>query len=213
MEPDFRRQWRLAGGISGLAGVSAYFAAALLPLPAALGYLAAFSFGPFLAVGLVGLCYQLEGGRAMVATRVAAGLGIAAGVMVLAMLCVQQSIFEVGRAAALQASVDPSTGAAKYSWEIVNAVQLGLDVAWDVLISASTLIFSGVMLFRSALWKVSGTVGMALSALLLSFNLAYFPVPPADSSSIDWGPFVALWMTWIFAATLASALRERRAAT
>jgi heme/copper-type cytochrome/quinol oxidase subunit 2 len=43
-----------------------------------------------------------------------------------------------------------------------------------------------------------GGIGIVLGVLLLGFNLRWFPVPPAESESIDWGPFVALWMMAVF---------------
>jgi hypothetical protein len=41
--------------------------------------------------------------------------------------------------------------------------------------------------------KVISVLGIAFSVLLLTFNLAYFPEPPGEVGSIDFGPIVALW--------------------
>ena len=68
-----------------------------------------------------------------------------------------------------------------------------MDVAWDVLICTATILFGYSMIKRKGFWKIVGFIGSALGLLLLGFNLFYFPIPPADAGSIDWGPFVAIW--------------------
>jgi hypothetical protein len=69
-----------------------------------------------------------------------------------------------------------------------------MDVAWDVLISAAVILFGIGMLSHERFGRIFGSAGIILGALLLVFNLWYFPSPPAAAGSIDWGPAVALWL-------------------
>lgn len=73
-------------------------------------------------------------------------------------------------------------------------VDMGLDVAWDILIGVA-LVFSGVaMRRRSGLglgWAIPST---ALGVALIVLNAATFPTPPADGGLIDIGPFIGLFV-------------------
>lgn len=53
-----------------------------------------------------------------------------------------------------------------------------------------------------------GGLAVVLGLLLLGLNLRHFPVPPAESASIAWGPFVALWMMVVFALLVRQARSE-----
>lgn len=190
-------RWSRIGGVCGLLGGLSYAAAAFAPLPPIAERAAAFAFGPLLAVAAIGLHHALAGERRSPLTQIAAFLTAAGGVTVLAMLATQLSIAEfVARESARLGPADaPMLAAVK---AIANAVHLGLDVAWDVLVSAGVVLFGIAMLRHPAFGRVLGSAGIVLGALLLGFNLRHFPVPPANADSIDWGPFVALWMMVVF---------------
>jgi hypothetical protein len=64
----------------------------------------------------------------------------------------------------------------------LEAVWLGLDVAWDAYIGLGTILFG-----------ISALAHPRLGAALLVLNLASFPTPPANAGSIDIGPLVGLW--------------------
>jgi hypothetical protein len=68
-----------------------------------------------------------------------------------------------------------------------------------LLIISAVILFGVAMLGRPGLGRIMGGLGITLGALLLGFNLWFFPAPPASASSIDWGPFVALWLLAVFA--------------
>jgi hypothetical protein len=198
---ELSRRWMRAGAACGFAGGMAYALAAFAPLPEMLSYAAAFAFGPLLALGIVGLYHGLATGGGPgpgPLLQSAAILGIAGGFTVLIMLTTQQSIFEL-MDRAIDKAASPAEGEAyRQVLQGLNAVQLGLDVAWDVMIGASVVLFGIAMQGHPAYGRVVGGVGVVLGILLLGFNLYHFPVPPRDSSSIDWGPFVALWMMVVF---------------
>lgn len=206
--------WIRVGGVCGLLSIVSYLAAAFAPLPDFAGYLAAFAFGPLVAVGSAGMRELLALERRGPVVDVAALFGVAAGVTVLIMLTVQQSIFALSARALAAAGEGPDADAIKRAREGLNSVHLGIDVAWDVLIAAAVVLFGIAMLRHPRFGRLFGAIGIALGTLLLGFNLWYFPVPPANAESIDWGPFVALWMLAAFALQLRSTrwARERLAA-
>jgi hypothetical protein len=194
---DLHVTWARIGGAAGVIAVASYLAAAFVPMPDVLALSAAFAFGPLLAVGCVGLHRGSPAWSGRPLAQIAAGLAVAAGATVLSMLSVQQAVFATVRnlrgagASGDVASVDALAA-------LGNAVHLGIDVAWDVLISAAVILFGVAMLGRPGMGRIMGALGVALGALLLGFNLWYFPEPPASANSIDWGPFVALWLLVTF---------------
>ncbi len=183
--------WARVGGWSGIAAVAAYLLAAFAPLPDRLGYALAFAFGPLVAVASVGMRRVLAAERPGPLPELGGLFGVGAGFMVLAMLTTQQAIF--ARVAAPGGAAAPDASAAALARGL-DAVHFGLDVAWDVLIGLSLLHFAAAMLRDPRFGRAFGATGIALALLLLGFNLWTFPVPPAAAGSIDWGPFVALWM-------------------
>ena len=206
-DPALRRSWMRAGAGCGFAGGLTYALAAFAPLPETAGYAAAFAFGPLLALGVVGLYHGVSDPRPTVLTQAAALLGIAGGFTVLIMLTAQQATFALLGEAITRAADPAEAEAFRQVRQGVNAVQLGLDVAWDVMIGGSVVLFGLAMLPHPAFGRVVGALGIALGVLLLAFNLRHFPVPPADAESIDWGPFVALWMMVVFGLLLRHARR------
>jgi hypothetical protein len=53
--------------------------------------------------------------------------------------------------------------------------------------------------------------GLLIGGLLLSFNTATFPSPPADAGLVDLGPLVGLWYLVVFVRLgSSSVLLERR---
>jgi hypothetical protein len=191
---ELNLSWIRVGGVCGLLGIAAYLAAAFIPLPNTLSYAAAFAFGPLLAVGAAGLYHCLALEHRSPLAQIAAVAGIAGGITVLIMLSTQQAIFGVMERTIAGASDPAGADVYRKVSEGLDAVHLGIDVAWDVLISVAVILFGIAMMTHPKFGRVMGALGVVVGALLLGFNLWYFPVPPATAKSIDWGPFVALWM-------------------
>lgn len=198
------------GAACGFAGGLSYALAAFAPLPDTLGYAAAFAFGPLLSLGIIGLYHGLATGGTGPLLQSAAVLGVAGGFTVLVMLTTQQAVFAL-LGDAIAGATDPAAADVyRKVREGGNAVQLGLDVAWDVMIGSSVVLFGLAMFRHPAFGRVIGGIGVVLGVLLLGFNLRHFPVPPANAESIDWGPFVALWMMVVFALLVRHARSVRR---
>jgi len=198
--PELSQHWTRVGGVCGVLSVVSYLAAAFAPLPDLLSYIAAFAFGPLLAIGVTGLYYCLALERRGPMIQIATIFGIAGGVTVLIMLTTQQAIFSVIK----RSSTSAGSELTQFK-EGLNAVQLGLDVAWDVLICVAVMLFGIAMLRHPRFGRVFGSIGIISGLLALSFNLWYFPTPPAAANSIDWGPLVALWLLVTFVMLLRSA--------
>lgn len=210
-DPTPTLSWIRTGATCGLLGVAAYAAAAFAPIPERLALTLAFAFGPLVSLACVGLHALLAIPRRRVALDTAALLGVAAGITVLAMLTVQQALVMILRDLVAQATDPAGADALRALRRPLDSVHFGLDVAWDVLIATATILFGWSMLAHPRFGRVMSATGIALGALLLGYNLWYFPVPPAASRSIDWGPFVALWMLVAYARAAGSVgwARER----
>ena len=195
---NLKLSWIRTGWVCGFLGVAAYLAAIFAPLPDTLGYVAAFSFGPLLAVAAIGLYHCLSLHRNGPLVQIAALFASAGGVTVLLMLSTQQAIFSTMRSAVSQATDPSSKDMYGKIREGLNGVQLGMDVAWDVLITVAVILFGVAMLRHPRFGKIIGSLGILLATLALVFNLYYFPIPPGEAGSIDWGPFVALWFVAVF---------------
>ncbi len=180
-----------------LAGVASYFLAAFAPLPAGVGLLLAFAFGPLLALSFLGwhgfLAEKMDGPL----LRSACVAGLVAGAMVTAMLVVQVGNNMVRSEALAEAASatnpDVVRAAANASWAAVNRVQYLLDVVWDIFICTATLLLGWRLLGSTRFGSILGAAGIAAGALLLFFNLRTFPYGPGDVGSIDFGPLVAVW--------------------
>lgn len=200
--------WTKTGAICGLLGILLYFGAAFAPLPDLLGYVFAFSFGPLLAIGCTGIYYFLSLRDNSPRLQIAVVSGIAAGITLLIMLTVQQSIFGIIEESKKTGTVDQVIQSRISNG--LNSIHWGLDIAWDILISVATILFGWTMFKNSGFWKWLGLVGSILGLLLLSFNLYFFPHPPASVDSIDWGPFVALWYMVVFISLMVYIPRTRK---
>lgn len=156
----------------------AYPAAVFLPLPLGASAALAASFGPAIGVACVGLWRLIRLHRPSVAAGAAAGLNGLGGALFTAMLLVQMAIGH-------------TTG--DQTERPLQAVWLGLDVAWDAYIGLGTVLF-GVSMFRHPRFgRLFGASGVVLGLGLLMLNLSAFPTPPANAGLIDLGPFIGLW--------------------
>lgn len=170
-----------------------YLAAAFVPLPEPVALFLAFAFGPLFMVASLGLYRLLKLWKQSLWLEVAFLFNVVATALVTLMLAVQQTSFafhDKFKAAERGAVSDEQL---RWIFKEVNAVQLGIDIAWDVFISLGTACFAIAMWKHPVFGKVLPTIGVTVSLLLLGFNLLWFPEPPADAGSIDFGPAVALW--------------------
>jgi hypothetical protein len=171
-------QWIRVGAVGGLWACVAYPAAVFVPLPLAVSAALAASFGPALGLGCVGLWRLIRLHHGSVAAGAAAGLNALGGALFTAMALVQMA-------------VGATTG--DRTERPLQAIWLGLDVAWDVYIGLGTVLFAFSMLRHPRFGRVFAASGAAVGFTLLLFNLYTFPTPPANAGLVDLGPVVGLW--------------------
>ena len=203
---ELDRRMAIAGAASGIAGVAAYFGAALLPavlpVPDGIVMVLAFAFGPLLGLSFLGLFHALSAGSDGPALRFGVVLGILAGATVTVMLVMQvgNNMFLDQQLAEADAEVVKES--ARLVHRAVNRVQMLIDVAWDVFICGAGFLIGLSMLRNPAFGRILGGTGMVASAALLYLNLETFPVPPAYAGSVDLGPLLAVWFLVVYVRVL-----------
>jgi hypothetical protein len=195
--------WVKTGGICGLIGGCMYFLAAFVNMPAVLKYAAAYSFAPLLAIGCAGLFVFFSGADNKPRFRKAWITATAGVLLLLAMMTVQQTIFSD-----LQQFPKATYGAINPDGEQVGiglaAVQPILDIACEIFITTALFLFAFSMLRQTWFWKITGATGFVLALLLVLSNFYTFGIPSIETESINWGPFVAIWLLFVFATLLTS---------
>jgi hypothetical protein len=205
-ENDTARDWMRVGAWSGLIAVITYMGAAILPLPDRLATLLALVFPLFLLVGHVGLYQFLSRDRASMWNQLAVILGIGAPVLVSAMLTVQQSM--VAYMQRYYYPLDELTRQAQINiWRAVDSVQLGLDVAWDMFILPTIILFSLGVMRDPAFPRWFGFIGLMLGIGGAVLNLYTFPTPPINVGLPDVGPFAMTWYAILFVVTIRAVKR------
>ncbi len=183
------------GGIAGIASLAGYLLAVALPWPEtqtgrSLSLLVVSGFPIFGIVYSYGLWSFIAEERESTANRLGFVFAVAAFATLLAMLVVQVAV--VAAVPEIARGLDARTAEALRRG--LRMVDLGLDVAWDLLIGTG-LIFSGVALCRrSGFGPGWGVPSVLFGILLIGLNAATFPWPPNTRGLFDIGPFIAVFL-------------------
>jgi len=189
--------WIRFGGYSGLLFALIFLGMAVVPMPDRLQTVLALVFPLFLLVGHIGLYHFLTRQQPSFTTQLAVITGIGAPVLVSAMLTVQMSL--VSYMERYYTPLDEVTRAAQINiWRAVDSVQLGLDVAWDMFILPTVMLFSLSIMKHPAFGRIFGFIGFILGAAGLFLNIWTFPIPPINVGLPDVGPFAVTWYGVLF---------------
>lgn len=182
-------------GIAGVVGTLCYIIATQVPWPetqaARTTALLVVSAWPILSMVYAHGAYTFVAAeRDSAANRLSFVFAIAGFTMVLGMIVVQLAVDAgVGE---LTQGLDATV--ARAIRRGLRLVDLGLDVAWDMLIGTS-LVFSGVAIRRrrglGPLWGIPAAV---LGLALIGLNAATFPWPPGGRGLFDVGPFIGVFI-------------------
>jgi len=179
-------------GIIGFALIAIYLITAtnVINLPITFARTALFLLGPFAIIGITLLAskYKPEDDYILIQLLGHIFLVIAFGLFT-TMLVVQQAGFSF-----YHSNKDLIVNS-KEIFNIINSVQLGIDISFDIFYCLGILFFSLSFLKLKRMGFVIGIVGLTTSLGLLAFNLITFPNPPNSSGLIDLGPFTIIW--WV----------------
>ncbi|HCM75510.1 MAG TPA: hypothetical protein DIS90_03955 [Cytophagales bacterium] len=186
-------RWVRFAILTGFSACLSYGLAAFAPLPEKIGLLLAFTFGPFFMMASYGTFHIIRHWKNSIVLQVGVLFNIVGTALVTLMLVVQQTSFAFHEEFKTQDRGSVTDEQLKWIFQEVNAIQLGIDLTWDIFISTGTILFSIAMWGHPVFGKIFSISGIAVGLLLLSFNMAYFPEPPGEAGSIDFGPLTALW--------------------
>lgn len=177
--------WVKIGVAAGLVAVASYTFLLLASGDFRVAYVGASLFSVALGLASYGLYQFLTIERRSAIAQTAMVSTIVGAVVFLAMASIQLS------ARSDLGGVDPTTLGVVY--ELVDRVQLGLDVAWDVYFAVGMALFGVAAYSHPRIGRLIGALGVAVASALLGLNIATFPIPPASAGSFDLGPFAGLW--------------------
>jgi hypothetical protein len=214
MSISMRSRLRILVGVLGLAFVSVYLAAALGLVKDVnrLVLVLVFAIGPAAVVGVWMIRDRLERAEKGPAARMGAIFLTIAFSMFTLMIVVQQTV----RLRYLQMAANAPEQALKSSlkqvYGVVDLVQQGIDVSFDIFYCVGLILLAAAMYRRPEFGKFLGVFGMAAGGALLIFNLWTFPYIPADSGLLDLGPLTGLWWVLVIVQIIRVELRRKRPA-
>lgn len=146
----------------------------------------------------MGLYHFLKKVRHTPTLEIAYIFGIIGAALACTLLVVQQANFIWHEEAMAIAQSEETKDLLKATFRGANRVQAGLDVAFDIFITISLILF-GINLARSPrLPSFLGIVMSLIAGTLLVFNMITFPTAPAEANLFDMGPFLGLWMLIVY---------------
>ncbi|MDQ7816914.1 MAG: hypothetical protein RDU14_07780 [Melioribacteraceae bacterium] len=192
------KRWTIIGGIFGLIGVLSALFSIFSPLPLKPTFIIGFLFGPFLAIGLMGLYFFISYHRESPSALIGVVFGIIACSIVNTMLVVQGAI-KIIMYKKIDQTVDIiAKDSLKQTLNGLHTIHLGMDVAWDIFIGLS-LLFFGISTYRITGFKLRFTyLTIILGIAILVLNIWTFPIPPANAGLFDIGPIAAIYFIFLF---------------
>lgn len=193
VEPRLTRTWIRLGIVCGLVTMVIYPVVLMVKMPGILLAALAGAFGPLLALASIGTYHFIALYRRTVTVQIAVLSNIIAGVLVNLMMITQLSVNLWMRSSPELALGGPSRQILDDAWKVVNQVQLGMDISWDIFIAVGTILFAVSMLRHPKLGRILGWTGILVGAGIFVTNFLTFPIPPSEGGLIDLGPVMGLW--------------------
>lgn len=201
-------QWTVIGIIAGLVACISYPVATLVNLPTPrITLIVAASFGPALAVACWALFRVLQVDRQSVFGELGGVMNALGGALVTAMILVQLAVVQ-----STAAPGDPGLESffVRRIWDVI----LGLDVAFDMFIGLATAFFGIAMLTDKRFGRLIGVLGIFTGLfVILGFNMATFPDPPAEAGLFDPGLLSGIWYFLVVIQMIRELIRIQREAS
>jgi hypothetical protein len=182
------------GAIAGILSILFYFMAAVIPfLPDFMSRLLGFTFPLLWIISFMGIYKFLKSEKQTVSLEIAYLFGIIGAAIACSFIVVQQANFMWHESAMEAARSEETKSFLKAAFRGANRVQAGLDVAFDIFITISWILFGLNIAKNTKFNNVFGWIGSLIALGLLILNLTTFPNAPAESGLFDLGPFLGLW--------------------
>jgi len=198
-------------GILGLVVVCVYLAAALGVIRNVNNIILAlvFAIGPVAILGVLEISRRLETQEGLSTVGPGQVFLVIAFALFTLMLVVQQTVFLRYDQFLAEAAGSDRTETLRTAFSLVNQVQLGIDVCFDIFYCAGVVLLSIAMFQHRDFGRFIGVFGVVSATALLLFNLATFPGVPAESGLIDLGPLTGVWWILVIVLMMRSAIRQR----
>jgi len=204
-----RKLLPLLGGAIGLVILLAYlnFAFGWVMLSQRLSLLLAFAIGPVAAFATFALSENLSKVFDSSTVRLGSIFLVIAFALLTLMITMQQAIFVEYQQLLTATGAHEPTATLQESFALVNHVQLGADVAFDIFYSIGIILISSALVRGRRFERLIGAYGLVVATGLLALNIWFFPMPPAAMGSIDLGPATIVW--WVALIVLDGQLNKR----
>jgi hypothetical protein len=137
-----------------------------------------------------GLYSFIAAERESTANRLSFVFAVTAFTTVLGMLVVQLAVgASIGEI--IKGLDEPTTKALRRGLRMID---LGLDVAWDLLIGTALMLSGAAMRRRGGLGLAWALPSVVLGVALIALNAATFPWPPGDRGLFDIGPLIGVFV-------------------
>ena len=209
-----RSRFGLIPAILGFIVLGTYLTTSMGFLPGSqkLVLLIYFAIGPVAIIGSLGIRRSLVGAGGSLWVDAGTVFLVVAFAFFNLMLVVQQyvrlSVRETLRATGADALSAQAEGSLRETWRVVDLVQQGIDVSFDIFYCLGLLLIAGVMTRHPDFGRFLGWFGLISATALLALNLGAFPHIPGESGLVDLGPLTGIW--WVLVIIQLIRLDRRR---
>ncbi len=172
-----------------------------ISIPHSIIRIAFFSVGIFGVVSVGGLYHLIKKHKDGVVLQMAVLLSIVTFAFFTLMAVIQETTFVFWQESL---AANQSGENINSIWQAVNAVQLGMDIAFDIFYGLTFVLYSILMFRHPRFGKIFSISGIILFSSLLFLNLFTFPNPPASKGLFDVGPITGLWALAVIIQSLRS---------
>lgn len=183
------KTWIKTGMICGFITLAVYPVMIFLSFPVQITLVLACLFGFMFMIASLGLYQFISLNSKSVSLQLGVLFNIIGCSVVTMMFTIQLALFQKK----LSSNIEAAKEMKNYIFQLSNTIQLGLDVVWDIFVGVGTVLLAANMFRHPRLGKIFSITGIIIALALLVLNIYTFPIPPAESGSIDLGPLVALW--------------------
>lgn len=188
-----KKNWIHIGAVFGIIASLSYPICIIFSLPVIISLLLVILFGVSISISAVGLYHFISLNRTTVTLQIGTVSNIVAGIFITCMLLVQMSVNakvpDLLDRIASQSDKELLTSV----WHIIDQIQLGLDMCWDVYLIIGTILIAWNMRLHPRFGRLFCWTGIGIATILAIFNFSAFPETPVQAGSIDFGPVAGLW--------------------